>query len=1157
MRSSHVPKRVSGKYECRMRIRIGNQTAYSVSPMVPFEYAVACGFDAFEWFPDKKESGEGWSETELSRDTREYIRTTALIRNIRQSVHAPWPSDPMQPSSAALFDNAFRFAQDIAASVFNIHVSVSRGIETYADAVIPFSLRLAEAGIELSVENTPDTGPEIFNELFLRLRETDRAAAANLGMCLDIGHANLYPGTRNDYLAYMDRLDTCVRIVHVHMHENYGDSDSHLTLFTGPSKENPAGIRGVLERLETRNFGGCIILEEWPRPEGVLREARDRLRTMMPDVNGSSPVAVPRSVDAAEKIIEADSSLPTWKKKLEWVEKLLAEGTTADTDGLASIAVYLRFIGTGEIPCREDGTHFRPSVNARISRRIFERLAKTASPENILLVRKIYPWLPSFDEAYMRAEPLTLIRDIAHRNDIPRELKQEIKHTLQNKLHRSAGPEDLVTSASLLERITSGDIRYPKEFVKAFERFHEELTDFFNAGTLKSLLEKILAQRNVPERKAIRQFLDSAENAADDLETLKLLTVLRAGFSEMPTAAPVAARQQMQLADLKLEDYSFVLLSRLIIEIGPVHDRSTWEKSLRCLSLSIENLRLGGLSRDECLAVESEFRAWGAGFDPTDRRQLLRVKATLDRSRRLAETYCSLILKWFPEKVERLGNALGVSRHAIRLFSETDIRRHPVFQLSKLVSSLMKAVRASAGLQPWDTIVPGKVAGRVIFSPSLPDLHDDQDKRVIALLERVEGEEEIPLNVGGIIVAQNTPLLSHLAVRARQKRIVFASCEEPDSFSALKSHEGRYCIMDASAERVTLSPVSETNGPEERKKERPGGNIEMPEVSFSLATGKLLALEDATLDTCGAKAFSVRRLEEISRVRGMGFAVPRGVVIPFGVMIDALRASSSPQEYSSFAGGLATSPPGECNDAVNRLREMVSALRVDEEIIAGIIRKFGANALLMARSSANCEDLPGLPAAGILDSIANVRPSTAASAIKRVWLSLWSGRAVREIRNAGVPPDEIFMAVLIQEMIVPEFSFIMHTMNPVSGDPDEIYIEVAVGMGDSLASAATSGSPYRLVYDKRTGEVRILGFASFSDASWPGPKGEIIRKAVDYSVISLSADATSGGLLAARLGKIGAAVEKIYGYPLDMEGLVAHSTVFLVQARRQEGDVRV
>ena len=87
--------------------------------------------------------------------------------------------------------------------------------------------------------------------------------------------------------------------------------------------------------------------------------------------------------------------------------------------------------------------------------------------------------------------------------------------------------------------------------------------------------------------------------------------------------------------------------------------------------------------------------------------------------------------------------------------------------------------------------------------------------------------------------------------------------------------------------------------------------------------------------------------------------------------------------------------------------------------------------------------------------------------------------------------------------------------------------------------------------------MRIVGFASFSDASWPGPKGQTTRKTVDYSRISLSRDATSCTLLGARLGKIGAMVEDIYGYPLDMEGLVANNTVFLVQARHQEGQVRI
>jgi hypothetical protein len=65
------------------------------------------------------------------------------------------------------------------------------------------------------------------------------------------------------------------------MHENYGDRDSHLPLFTGPAGENPEGIRGLLERLKVRGFTGSIILEQWPEPRWLLDLARERLSEML------------------------------------------------------------------------------------------------------------------------------------------------------------------------------------------------------------------------------------------------------------------------------------------------------------------------------------------------------------------------------------------------------------------------------------------------------------------------------------------------------------------------------------------------------------------------------------------------------------------------------------------------------------------------------------------------------------------------------------------------------------------------------------------------------------------------------------------------------------------------------------------------------------
>lgn len=264
------------------RIRIGNQTAYSASTvMEPFEYAVANGFDAFEWFPDKKESGRGWTVSDISKETRAMVKNIALDHDICLSVHSHWHLNPLRPDDRELLLKDIDFARDVGASLFNIHLHSDESIAAYAVAIIALMRRLTPLQIRLSIENTLPTGPEHFNELFRRFRGLVSPDKPNLGMCLDLGHANLYDATRNDYLRFIDLLDPHVPIIHIHLHENYGDQDSHLPLFSGPSGNEPKGIKGFVQRMRQRYFSGCLILEQWPHPPSLLIEARNRLRHMI------------------------------------------------------------------------------------------------------------------------------------------------------------------------------------------------------------------------------------------------------------------------------------------------------------------------------------------------------------------------------------------------------------------------------------------------------------------------------------------------------------------------------------------------------------------------------------------------------------------------------------------------------------------------------------------------------------------------------------------------------------------------------------------------------------------------------------------------------------------------------------------------------------
>ncbi|MBI5445409.1 MAG: sugar phosphate isomerase/epimerase [Deltaproteobacteria bacterium] len=257
-------------------IRIGNQTAFHAPPLEPFRYAVSRGFDAFEWFPDKRESGAGWTETDLGPESRAWIRETARERGIRLSVHAPWYASPVEERGFELLAGSVSFAEEIGAALVNIHLAPRGDIRAFATAVLPLLDRVGSADLRLSLENTPETGPADFEALFEELEGQGASAARAAGLCLDVGHANLWSGSRNNYLRFVD-LCMHVPIIHVHLHENYGDADTHLPAFTGPSALDPSGMEGLVSRLKRRAFRGSVILEQWPQPPELLDRARARL----------------------------------------------------------------------------------------------------------------------------------------------------------------------------------------------------------------------------------------------------------------------------------------------------------------------------------------------------------------------------------------------------------------------------------------------------------------------------------------------------------------------------------------------------------------------------------------------------------------------------------------------------------------------------------------------------------------------------------------------------------------------------------------------------------------------------------------------------------------------------------------------------------------
>ena len=245
---------------------------------------------------------------------------------------------------------------------------------------------------------------------------------------------------------------------------------------------------------------------------------------------------------------------------------------------------------------------------------------------------------------------------------------------------------------------------------------------------------------------------------------------------------------------------------------------------------------------------------------------------------------------------------------------------------------------------------------------------------------------------------------------------------------------------------------------------------------------------------------------------GAGFAAPPGCALPFGIMVKAAKASWG--KYCAAADAFdAKATTGEVADALAaEVRALIAAeWKVDDSVISSIQKLVPSSAKVMVRSSANCEDLQKVSGAGLYDSIANVDVADKAAlgkAVSLVWQSLWTKRAALSRRSAGMKHTDAAMGVLVQQMITGDLSFIAFSSNPINRDDNEVYIEMCVGMGETLASAAQPGTPYRFTFNKSTKAVTVQALSSFSLALVP-PKGgsfELEKSIIDYSTIPLHTD---------------------------------------------------
>ena len=121
----------------------------------------------------------------------------------------------------------------------------------------------SQYGVRIAVENMPSF-PFMLGHTAEEMNEL--IGSTNLGFCLDIGHANTTGQTEELIKAFRDRL------INVHIHDNNGEMDEHLTL-----GEGQIDFKGIIDNL--KGYTGNFIIESRSYPSAV--ESQDYLRTLL------------------------------------------------------------------------------------------------------------------------------------------------------------------------------------------------------------------------------------------------------------------------------------------------------------------------------------------------------------------------------------------------------------------------------------------------------------------------------------------------------------------------------------------------------------------------------------------------------------------------------------------------------------------------------------------------------------------------------------------------------------------------------------------------------------------------------------------------------------------------------------------------------------
>ncbi|XP_012467413.1 alpha-glucan water dikinase, chloroplastic [Gossypium raimondii] len=970
---------------------------------------------------------------------------------------------------------------------------------------------------------------------------------------------------------------------------------------TSTSGDLPKQVQCIEMEIADGNFKGMpfVLLSggKWIKNNGsdFYVEFSQRFKQVQKDAGdgkGTSKVLLDR-IAALES--EAQKS---FMHRFNIASDLMDQAKNIGELGLAGILVWMRFMATRQLIWNRN-YNVKPREISKAQDRLTDLLQSiyTTHPQHRELLRMIMSTIGRGGEGDVGQRIRDEILVIQRNNDCKGGMMEE----WHQKLHNNTSPDDVIICQALIDYIKSDfDINVywktlnengiTKERLLSYDRaIHSEpsfkrdqkdgllrdlghymrtLKAVHSGADLESAISNCMGYRAEGQGFMVgvqinpipglpSGFPDLLRFVLEHIEDRNVEALLEGLLEARQELRPLLLKSTGRLKDLLFLDIALDSTVRTAIERGYEElNNARPEKIMHFITLVLENLALSSDDNEDLVYC---LKGWHHSISMCKSKSAhwaLYAKSVLDRTRLALASKAETYQRILQPSAEYLGSLLGVDQWAINIFTEEIIRAGSAATLSSLINRLDPVLRETAHLGSWQVISPVEVVGYVeVVDELLSVQNKSYDRPTILVAKSVKGEEEIPDGTIAVLTPDMPDVLSHVSVRARNCKVCFATCFDPNILADLQAKKGKLLRLKPSSADVVYSEVKEGELADSSSSNLKGDGPSVTLVRKQFVGKYAISAEEFTPEMVGAKSRNISYLK--GKVPSW-VGIPTSVALPFGVFEKVLADEANKEVDQKLQ--ILKKKLGEGDfGALEEIRQTVLQLRAPSQLVQELKTKMLTS---------------GMPWPG---DEGEQRWEQAWTAIKKVWASKWNERAYFSTRKVKLDHDYLCMAVLVQEVINADYAFVIHTTNPSSGDTSEIYAEVVKGLGETLVGAYPGRALSFVCKKNNLNSPEVLGYPSKpiglfirrsmifrSDSngedlegyagaglydSVPMDKEE--KVVVDYSSDPLINDGKFQQAILSSIAGAGNAIEELYGSPQDIEGVIRDGKVYVVQTRPQ------